>query len=270
MALLWVSMRNIQLVNLSLPKTGTKSIAGLFSAFRARHEYQLDAATKILEAHYEGRANRRDLSAFLLTRDALGQLEVDSSSVNFWFAEEFVTLMPQAKFLLVLREPFKWLDSVLNHLQRDVLQMQARELPFPAGFLRLAKISGVSFDPTSAEDPENFRNAVPGLSRQLLQFWIDQNDRILKIVPHDRRLILETEELSRSHRVLSSFADIDTEMLTPASGHEHKRPNTSNLYHTTSGVRPLEPVELQASHLWAKIQGLGVTDQDGAKENKVH
>lgn len=253
-------MRQLHIVNLSLPKTGTKSVAGLFSAFRARHEYQFDAATKILEAYDDGKISRVELSAFLLTRQALGQLEVDSSSVNFWFAREFTTLMPQAKFIVVVREPFSWLESVLAHLQRDAIDASTRGSPFPASLMRLAKVSGVCFDPSLAQDAEAYRKALPELSRQLLQFWVSQNERILAVVPRNRRLILGTEYLSVSHRALSSFAGIEPGMLTTTSGHLHKRPDSPKLKYSDLISGSLEPEKSQAMLMWAYIRKLITLD----------
>lgn len=249
-------MRQLHIVNLSLPKTGTKSVAGLFSAFRARHEYQFDAATKILEAYSDGRISRVELSAFLLTRQALGQLEVDSSSVNFWFVREFITLMPQAKFLVVLREPLSWLESVLAHLQRDAIDASTRGLPFPASFMRLAKVSGVCFDPSMAQNAEVYKRALPDLSRRLLQFWTSQNQQILAVVPPNRRLVLGTEYLSVSHRALSSFAGIEPGMLTANTGHLHKRPVLPKLKYADLISSSLEPEKSQALLKWANIRKL--------------
>lgn len=262
-------MRRLHLVNLSLPKTGTKSIAGLFSGFRARHEYQFEAATRILEACHQGRLERTDLSAFLMTRDALGQLEVDSASINFWFAEEFVELFPHARFLVVLREPYAWLESVLAHLHRDVLEMKLRGQPYPDSFRRLAKTGGISFDPTSAEDLDTFRSVMPSLSRQLLEFWCDQNARLIRVVPPNRRLVLQTDELSRSHNVLSRFAGVETEMLVVEAGHLHLRPDRTTMLAPSVRQSLQGTIGSRPSQLWSEIKRLIVTDDSIAATSEA-
>ncbi|MEM7120321.1 MAG: sulfotransferase [Pseudomonadota bacterium] len=257
-------MRRLHLVNLSLPKTGTKSIAGLFANFRARHEYQFEAATKILEAYHHRRVERTDLSAFLLTRDTLGHLEVDSASVNFWFADLFVELFPQARFLVVLREPYAWLESVLAHLQRDVVEMKAHGLPYPASFRRLADVSGINFDPRSAESPDDFRGTMPFLSRQMLEFWCEQNTRLMRVVPPHRRLVLQTDDLSRSHNALSRFVGVKTEMLDVEAGHLHRRPDKSTLLAPCVRDSIEDALGSRPSHLWSEIKRLVVTDISAA------
>ena len=56
-----------------------------------------------------------------MERDRDRWLELDSSALNYFFLDIFVDRFPESRFVLTLREPLSWLDSVFNQfLQPDI------------------------------------------------------------------------------------------------------------------------------------------------------
>lgn len=217
-------LRRFQLINLSLQKTGTKSIYGVFGNYRSAHEFQHDEATTALSAFHSGTLDEVRLRAYLATRDAIGQLEVDSASFNVWFAKQYITLFPNALFLIVLRHPVDWLDSVLTHIRRDVRHTLQEGQPYPDRFKRQAELAVGPFAPEVFLDDNNLAIALPELSQNLLAYWKKQNRLLIEAVPPVRRLILSTENLSRSLVQLAGFVGVPVDTLIPGQSHLHRKP----------------------------------------------
>ncbi len=217
-------LRRFQLINLSLQKTGTKSVAGIFGNYRSAHEFQHDEATNALSAFHSGTLDETGLRAYLATRDAMGQLEVDSASFNGWFAKQYVTLFPNALFLIVLRHPVDWLDSVLTNIRRDVRNTLQEGLPYPERFERQAELAVGSFAPEVFLDDKNLAIALPELSQNLLAYWQTQNRLLLESAPQDQRLVLSTKLLSRSLPQLAGFVGVPVDTLISDRSHLHRKP----------------------------------------------
>ncbi|SLN54982.1 sulfotransferase [Ruegeria meonggei] len=218
-------LRRFQLINLSLQKTGTKSVAGIFGNYRAAHEFQHEAATEALSAYKSGELNENEVRAYLATRDAVGQLEVDSASFNAWFAEQYVDLFPGARFLIVLRHPIEWLDSVLTHIQRDVFHTAQTDQPYPDRFKRQAELVVSSFSPEVFLDEEQLIKALPEISKGLLVHWQERNTHLIDTVPVDRRLVLRTDRLSSSLPQLAQFVGVSAKNLIADQSHLHRKPD---------------------------------------------
>src|SRR5262245_15206735 len=91
--------RRIHLINVSLPKTGSTSIVGLFARnFRASHEFLLEEATAAIRAYRDGLLDESALRRVLRDRDAAGGLEIDSATFNHAYARILVTEFPDARF----------------------------------------------------------------------------------------------------------------------------------------------------------------------------
>ncbi|WP_299891428.1 sulfotransferase [uncultured Ruegeria sp.] len=210
---------------MSLQKTGTKSVAGIFGNYRAAHEFQHEAATEALSAYKSGELNENEVRAYLATRDAIGQLEVDSTSFNTWFAEQYVDLFPGARFLIILRHPIEWLDSVLTHIQRDVFHTAQTDQPYPDRFKRQAELVVSSFSPEAFLDDEQLIKALPEISKGLLVHWQERNTHLINTVPVDRRLVLRTDRLSASIPQLAQFVGVPSKNLIAQQSHLHRKPD---------------------------------------------
>lgn len=216
--------RRFHLINVSLPKTGTKSVAGVFSRFRAFHEFQHEATAQAIYAFYTGQRSREDMRQFVLARDAAGLLEVDSASFNNWYADLCVELFPRATFLLSVRHPHAWLESTLSHMRRDAEAARSRSMDYPERFRRLGEIVVGDFDPDVLLSQEALVAALPDLAARLLTFWTERQVTLLDCLPQNRLIIIETDRLTESSGRLAAFVGIDPQLLDVDSSHLHRRP----------------------------------------------
>ncbi|RBW52493.1 sulfotransferase [Ruegeria sp. A3M17] len=259
-------LRRFQLINLSLQKTGTKSVAGIFGNYRAAHEFQHDAATEALSAYQSGELNENKLRAYLATRDAVGQLEVDSASFNAWFAEQYIDLFPNARFLIILRQPIEWLDSVLTHIQRDVVHTARTDQPYPERFRRQAELVVRSFTPEVFLDEEQLTNALPEISKGLLDFWQKQNTHLINTVPAHRRLVLRTDKLSASLPQLAQFVGVPYETLIARHSHLHRKPDQPTILNRYN-VKIDTDDALKTWQTWQTWQNTEFSSHDFANSN---
>src|SRR5690606_844266 len=97
-------------------KTGTHSVAGLFSAYRAEHEPEAHDLRPLVEARLRGDLADGELERYLDAKDARLPLDVDSSFLNGEIIDVLVPRYPGARYVLTLREPRSWLDSKINQM----------------------------------------------------------------------------------------------------------------------------------------------------------
>ena len=245
--------RRFHLINVSPQKTGTRSIAGIFRRFRAAHEYQHDRATAAIHDRHFGHTDSESLKVFVLARDAAGLLEVDSASFNHWYADILTLLFPRARFLLSVREPQSWLESLLSHAQREVICAAKQGQPFPPRFQRQADMIFDEFDTAWFRDDDALQRRLPHLCDTLLGFWVDTHRRLIALLPEDRRLILSTGRLSQSLSQLADFVGVSENTLDSASAHLHRRPDGLSILSVTR-YRPMETAAGRtAATLWREL-----------------
>lgn len=194
-------------------KSGTHSMAGLFSHYRAAHEpeYPLLIDTA-LEAR-AGRLNRRAQVAFVKQRDFRLWLELDSSALNIFFLDILVREFPRARFILTIRDCYSWLDSIINHhltWTPDAHWRKNRDLAFRPD--------------TFSHPPQERLLAEKGLYTLdgYLAYWAGHNQRVLATVPRERLLIVKTQQITGSVEPIATFLGVPPDSLNPAQSHLFK------------------------------------------------
>ena len=252
--------RRFHLINVSLPKTGTKSVAGLFSRFRAFHEFQHEASAQAIVAYHTGRCSREDMRQFVLARDAAGLLEVDSASFNNWYADLCVDLFPRAIFLLSVRHPHSWLESVLSHMRRDAEAAQSQSVAYPERFRRLGELVVGDFDPDVLLSQKALVEALPHLTTNLLAFWTERQLALLACLPEDRRIVIETDRLTESSDKLARFVGVNPQLLDLTASHLHRRPTGDRTLDLIDAAQLQAATSDACMALWQRLALLSAHD----------
>jgi hypothetical protein len=213
----------LRLINVSLPKTGTTSVAGLFRRYRSAHEFMFQQTAAAIHDHRRGRLDDAGLRRFVLARAAAGRLEVDSASFNHWYAGILAEAFPDARFLLLFREPRAWVESVLGQFWREYLTAGVEERPFPAWVRQIGELMAGSFEPSLFRSREALRPALPQLVESLLRHWRQTHHGLLQVVPRERRLLIETAKFSDSLARLADFATVPLAQLDRSAAHLYRR-----------------------------------------------
>ena len=79
------------------------------------HEADAVEVIDTVLGYESGQVSWRSLLALAEDRDRRLSLVVDVSNLNVFLVDLLVLLDPCAKFVLTVREPRSWLDSILNH-----------------------------------------------------------------------------------------------------------------------------------------------------------
>jgi hypothetical protein len=207
------SERRFRLFGVGLAKSGTHSLAGVFARdYRSAHEPEAKAQVELTCDVLEGKADAADLRRYLRDREDRLRLEVNAAGWNGLVVEELVALGPETRFVLTVREPRSWLDSLINHLKVG----QA-----PEHFQRLRRLlydTGRPHPPEEAVLAEHGFHPLDGY----LGDWGRRHQRVLDAVPAERLLVLRTEEIGDRLDELAAFVGVDPGTLDPDQAHGFK------------------------------------------------
>ena len=195
-------------------KSGTASLVGLLSAnCRAAHEPEREGLLSMILGE-----SRRELSAeafrkFLLERDARLNLEYDVSWTNQFVIDHLMDVFPASKFIVLIRDSYSWLQSAIRHLISR--EMPPEILNFLPWWIKPERY------PHSRHDRALAERGLYSIAAYL-HAWNDHVERCTRLIPADRRLVLRTHELGRSHGRLADFLQIPEDSLYVDKGHQNR------------------------------------------------
>jgi hypothetical protein len=114
---------------------------------------------------------------------------MESSSLAGILIEPFATAFPQRKFILTLRDVFSWCDSWIDH---NLNAPPGEDSEWAA--LDRVRLKIAEFAPTKYDAPLTLRGCAPLAC--YFQLWADHNERVLRAVPEQRLLIVETARIT--------------------------------------------------------------------------
>ena len=205
--------RTFRAYNVGIAKTGSTSMAGIFGRYRSAHEFMFEESTKTIVQYTTGVLAREALREFVLRRDRLGNLEMDSASFSFSYADILVELFPTALFILTIRDCYSWLDSLLNMILLIGPRMPAWMLEYGQ------KVNGYSFTASMVEPRDTLIRHLPDLIESSLRYWSTANELLLKRLPPERTLILRTDRISTSIDRIACFVGVPETTLLAEQSH---------------------------------------------------
>lgn len=197
--------RRLHAYGVGLPKTGTTSLAGMFErSYRSAHEPDRALLLRTHVAAVEGRITERDRVALIRQRDARRRLEMDSSQHNAFYLDVLVRQFPSAKFVMLIRDPYSWLDSLLQEVVHG--HRPFRDTPVFRTFIQ----AWARPHQYSHADGERGLLAKHGLFPLscYLDLWTRQNRRILRTVPKKRLLVVRTDRITASVPRIAEFLGV--------------------------------------------------------------
>jgi len=204
----------VQAFGLGQAKSGTASLVGLLARdHRAEHEPEREAVLHAATVLAAGTATVAAVADWLRERDRRLRLRFDISFANQFLLEPLLRAFPAATFVVQVRDPYTWLESVVCNLLHRPLPPEVR------AFLP------IWFRPEQYEFTRHDR----GLQRRglypLAAFaaaWSRHLDACLALAPF-RRLVLRTHELDGSLAAVATFLRLPVASLDAASGRLNPR-----------------------------------------------
>ena len=195
-------------------KSGTASLVGLLSTnYRAAHEPERPELLDMILRESRGELSAWDFRKFLLERDVRLNLEYDVSWTNQFVIDHLMDVFPASKFIILIRDSYSWLQSAIGHVI-------SRELPSEIVNFLPWWINPERY-PHSRQDRALAERGLYSIAAYL-HAWNDHVNRCTPQIPENRRLILRTHELARSHRRLADFLEIPLDTLDARSGHQNR------------------------------------------------
>ena len=231
-------------------KTGTNALASVFTGVAAAHEAE---AGTVIDAvmGYQSRSIRwTELRDLVVDRDRRLGLAVDVSNLHIFLVDLLVELSETAKFVLTVRDPYSWLDSILNHyLARPPTSHLRRFADWRFGHGRTIP---------QAEERSLHELGLHPLEGYL-SYWRNHIQTALDAVPSDRLLVIRTDQIAAEADRIAAFAGIPPDCVRRAAIREyrnpHKRPVLEGIPrdHLVSQVeRHCEPV---LTRLFPEVRG---------------
>lgn len=195
-------------------KSGTASLAGLLRRdYRTAHEPEREETLDLILSRSRGDSRDIDFGEVLVKRDRRLDLEYDIAWANQFIVEDLVTVFPKAKFIVLLRDCYTWLQSVTGHLiSRDV---PSDVIEFLDWWFRPDQF------PNGPKDALLGEHGLYSITAYLMA-WNRHIDTCMAAIPSDRCLVLRTHELSRSHAILADFLEVPVETLDTGKGHQNR------------------------------------------------
>lgn len=219
--------RRMLVYGVGAPKTGTKSIARIFSAsYRSFHEPHVDTTIDIIEDKLNNRRSPTALRQELRDRDRRWRLEVESQDLLTYLAGELAEVFPHAQFICTVRAPYPWMKSMIN--QR--LNVTHDDLPAYHQRSRAWRRAMYNALPPS-EYPSEEHPLVPYEKKygvrnidSYVVGWRDQYERILDELPNERVLFIRTSDISESIQHMAAFLNIPEDTLSRERSHANQAP----------------------------------------------
>ena len=213
--------RRFRAYNVGIAKSGTTSIAGIFSKYRAAHEFMFPETTKAISDYKTGLISREEFVDFVHARDQKGNLEMDSSSFNFNYVDILVDKYPDAKFIATIRDCYSWLDSMLNMLL--VLDIKDWMIDFGS------RSFGIRVTRDMISSRENIIRALPHMLDGLLKYWAEGQQFTMDNLPMESSLVIRTDEISESLERIAHFLGVPVDTLSPEQSHLFKAAKKFNI-----------------------------------------
>lgn len=190
-----------QILALGMFKTGTLSIAKMFSQhMHDLHEPHAYLFSKKWLQKETGQITDREWESFLIQRYNFLRRPIEASGFLITEARLLSELYPKTKFILTIREPTAWVESLLNHILRNrkLVKFHYWEPVFKHYF------GSQDFPPEESALAE--QGLFPIVS--MLEFWKQKNEAAINAIPGDRLLILDTDQLSQSVPQIETFLNL--------------------------------------------------------------
>ncbi|MGX5172730.1 sulfotransferase [Aliikangiella sp. IMCC44653] len=215
--------RQLQAFSIGTPKSGTTSVAGLFNQhFRSSHEPERIELIHVIHRHFHGKMSDEAYVKWLVKRDKRIWLDIESNCFLGYRPDLLFKAYPKAHYLLSIREPLSWLDSMLNHTINYPPPSEQVIAYWHDMFFRPSE------HPHQAEDKALREHNVYSIEAYL-KFWSSAVTRVLDCIPKEQLLIVPTKQMKSMANEIAAFLNIEPAKLDYSAGHLNKAPAKFNL-----------------------------------------
>jgi len=199
------SKRRLHAYCVGQAKSGTASLWGACrTQFKAAHEPERsEVLAKALQIA-DGSISDDEVVDWLKKRDERLQLDVDISWCNYFLLDHLVDTFPSASYIVLIRDCYTWMESVIGHMLTREIPSDARE--FMEFWFRTA-------EHPHGEGEEQLHEAGLFSLAAYLTTWRDHIVKCEARIPVDCRLIVRTHEFTAGLPAIAAFLGVAAEEL---------------------------------------------------------
>ena len=217
-----------------LPKTGSSSLASVFSGYRTRHEWAMLELIEWGTARRDGRISDAQFWEQAGTRLHPTVLELDVATSHHLYADALANRYEHARFVHVIRDARSWVNSMLDmgwrmRRARARLGISAKDWQAASGFYA---DTAITIDEEGATDAA----LVPGL----LTAWQRHMDEMERVLPPERTITVRLKDLSDSWGAIANFLGADPDDLRIESDRVRVAPARFDRFLVTSSETLVE------------------------------
>jgi hypothetical protein len=195
--------RRLRLYVVGMAKTGTTTMADVFGQYRSYHEIDRRRMVPTSARAIAGELSTRQATWEMRRRSIRFGLEVDSTWFLWPFVPDLRALYPDAQFVVLIRDCFSWLDSMVEHWIRT----DSRGGPRNKQPLRRALFAGADAPSAAADDRALTERGYPPVGA-MLERWSTTYTTLIADDPEHRTLVLRTEDLDGAREQLAAFCRV--------------------------------------------------------------
>ena len=189
-------------------------MAGLLGThYRAAHEPEREQFLGMILKHARGDVDGVEFREYFVGRDARLKLEYDIAWANQFIIDTLLSAFPQARFIVLIRDPYTWLQSICGHLISRRIPADVRAF--------LDWWFKPELYPHSDEDRVLQDRGLYSVAA-FLQAWDRHIHGCTRQIPPEQLLVLRTHELVRSHERLAQFLQIPIDSLDRRQGNVNR------------------------------------------------
>ena len=214
--------RRFHAFGIGIGKSGTHSLAGIFRQhYRAAHQPQSQITIDRIDANWANR-NSADMQTWLQQRDQSLWLEMESSPYLIEIVPALAAAFPKAKFVLLLRDCYTWLNSTINY------SLAVR--PTEKSVRHRALLYGQNGNTFTPADRILETCGLYSINAYL-SAWARRNNFALEQIPSKRLLVIRTYELRNSIPRLAQFLNFAPETLNAGNSHLYRTNKDFGILH---------------------------------------
>jgi len=198
-----------ELIVISLPRSGTTSIAEIFRKYGAINEYKEQEYVSLYSKYKKGFINASQVDPFILKRYLNDELIVDAASFNFMITDRLNSLYPNTKYLILRRELESWANSFIKMLYYYSNKFKQKHVNMPEWMTEYGYVYSPVFNWQTIDDiyEQKINQNVVCLLKDLASIWHEFST--FKMNSSNHVLELETHSLSSNIGKIVEFLEIN-------------------------------------------------------------
>jgi hypothetical protein len=221
-----IAGRKFHVINLSMPRTGTTSFAGMFDRFPATHEFMISETIPVLLDFHEKKISAPALADFLKERDVRAAHWVDSASFFFFAPEGVIGTFPEAAYFFAVRDCESWILSMVDNsmfIHRMIVEGSAT---VNLGFLdRYSEFFISGHERALFLDKKRLTSNALHIVKELAAIWNTYTVRVAEAMltlGEKQRLVIPLKNLSYETDRIAALAGIPPSALNMTKLHINK------------------------------------------------